>query len=38
MNRYRRWAALALALVIALSLAGCGEDEQHDAQIFPWTP
>lgn len=34
MNRYRRWAVLALALVIALSLAGCGEDEQHDAQIF----
>ena len=35
MRRYiKRAAALLLAGVTALSLAGCGEDERHDAQIF----
>ena len=35
MRRYiKRAAALLLAAVTALSLAGCGEDERHDAQIF----
>lgn len=32
--KLKRAAALLFALAAALSLAGCGEEERHDAQIF----